>query len=203
AGTAASSSSQKFPFPVHPKPTPHQIFHLPYGVSQRDIKTRYYDLVRIYHPDSPHCRMTPPAERRKRFQAIATAYDALRGKARFEGGRTYRSSSDDPFEEELTRRSNAYWAHPSRQTGYAEHTAQQKAGNSQNEGMTMRDKIVISLGALSLLVGIVPGLIVFPTYMEKRHRDAAANLKRARSDAREYGDARMTEIRKRVQEIKS
>jgi len=39
--------------------------------------------------------------------------------------------------------------------------------------------------------------------MDQRHRDAAANLKRARSDAREYGDARMAEIRKRVQEIKS
>ena len=89
--------------------------------------------------------MTPPAERQKRFQAIATAYDALRGKAKFEGGRTYRSSSDDPFEEELMRRSSAYWAHPSRQAGYA---AQQQAEGAQKEGMTMRDRIVISLGAL-------------------------------------------------------
>ncbi len=92
--------------------------------------------------------MTPPSERQKRFQAIATAYDALRGKAKFDGGRTYRSTSDDPFEEELTRRSNAYWAHPSRQAGYAEHQAQQQAEAAQKEGMTMRDRIVISLGAL-------------------------------------------------------
>ena len=105
--------------------------------------------MRIYHPDSPHCRIIPPAERRVRFQAIATAYDALRGKAMFEGGRTHRSPADDPFEEELARRRGAYWAHPSRQPGYAERPAQrQEDDNAHKEETTINDKIVIFLGAL-------------------------------------------------------
>ena len=183
-----------------------------------------YDLVRIYHPDSPHCRIVPPAERRMRFQAIAAAYDALRGKAVFENGRTHRSPADDPFEEELARRRGAYWAHPSRQPGYAERPAHRRADDTHKEETTINDKIVILLGALvfnpffgfkrtwrllldlrfqSLFVGIVPGAIAFPAYADKRHKAAAANLKRARSDAREHGNARMAEIRKRVQEIKT
>ncbi|KAK2463038.1 hypothetical protein APHAL10511_004693 [Amanita phalloides] len=212
AGTTASSSAsasgntQRFLFPTHPSPTPHQIFHLPCRASQRDIKSRYYELVRIYHPDSPHCRMVPHAERHARFQAIATAYDVLRGKAHIKGGQSYRSPADNPFEDELTRRRNAYWAHPSRQTGYAEHMDQRRAKNewsSTAENTTLKDRIIILFGALTLLAGILPGFIIVPTYLDKRHRTAAANLKRARSDAREFGDARMAEIRRRVHESKS
>lgn len=55
----------------------------------------------------------------------------------------------------------------------------------------------------SLIVGIVPGVIAFPAYADKRHKAAVANLTRARTDAREHGNARMAEIRKRVQEIKA
>lgn len=88
-----------------------------------------------------------------RFQAIATAYDALRGKAKFENGRTHRSPADDPFEEELARRKGAYWAHPSRQPGYAQRPAQRQAGDAHKEETTINDKIVIFLGAL---VSILP-----------------------------------------------
>lgn len=38
------------------------------------------DLVRIYHPDSPVSRALPPELTDGRFQAIAKAHDALRGK---------------------------------------------------------------------------------------------------------------------------
>ncbi|KAF8627964.1 hypothetical protein AX15_004158 [Amanita polypyramis BW_CC] len=212
ASTAPSSSSNiggtfhQFPFPTHPEPTPHQIFHLSYGASQRDIKTRYFDLVRIYHPDSLHCRTLPPEERHSRFHAIAAAYDALRGKGRFQGGRTYHNPSDNLFEAELTRRRNAFWAHPSRRPGYADHfTRQQQEKDmwSSNREDYLKDCIIIIFGVLSFVVGVVPGFIVLPGHLDRKHKQAAANLKQARSDAREFGDARMAGIRRRVQEIKS
>ncbi|KZT01005.1 uncharacterized protein LAESUDRAFT_636654, partial [Laetiporus sulphureus 93-53] len=67
-------------YPSTSHPTPYQIFHLPHDATQRDIKTRYYDLVRIYHPDSPFCREDSPEKRHTRFQAITAAYDALRSR---------------------------------------------------------------------------------------------------------------------------
>lgn len=109
-----------------------------------------YDLVRIYHPDSPHCRTLSQEERHSRFQTIAAAYDALRGKGKFGGGRTY--CTDDPFEAELTRRRNAFWAHPSRQPGYAEHFAQQQRAkdtwSSSNREDSLKDYIIIIFGVL-------------------------------------------------------
>lgn len=79
---SASTSTNPYPYPVHRHPTPHQIFHLPQSASQNHIKDRYYELVRVYHPDSPFNRTVSPATAQSRFQAISTAYDVLRGKAR-------------------------------------------------------------------------------------------------------------------------
>ncbi|KDQ53518.1 hypothetical protein JAAARDRAFT_39205 [Jaapia argillacea MUCL 33604] len=78
---SASTSSNPLPFPAHPDPTPQQIFHLPITASQKDIKKRYYDLVRIYHPDSPISRVVGPEVAHARFQAIGSAYNVLRGKS--------------------------------------------------------------------------------------------------------------------------
>ncbi|KAJ7703306.1 hypothetical protein B0H17DRAFT_1042656 [Mycena rosella] len=66
-----------YPFPSTPNPTPHQIFHLPKGASQSDVKARYFTLVRIYHPDKADPSI-PSDVAHARFQAIATAYSALR-----------------------------------------------------------------------------------------------------------------------------
>ncbi|KAL1707014.1 hypothetical protein EV121DRAFT_200152 [Schizophyllum commune] len=92
-----------YPFPTNPRPTPHQIFHLPVTATQKEIKARYYDLVRLHHPDSHNCRHMTPAERHRRFQAITNAYDILRGKKAPEG-------PFDPFAAELARRKRAYAA---------------------------------------------------------------------------------------------
>lgn len=43
-----------------------------------------YELVRIYHPDSPVNRRLPSATAQVRFQAITAAYDTLRGKTRYD-----------------------------------------------------------------------------------------------------------------------
>lgn len=39
-----------------------------------------YDLVRIYHPDSPVNHSVPPHIAQSRFHAISAAYDVLRGR---------------------------------------------------------------------------------------------------------------------------
>ena len=41
--TAAPPQSQ-FPYPSHPRPTPYQIFHLPKGASQKQVKARCESL---------------------------------------------------------------------------------------------------------------------------------------------------------------
>ena len=39
-----------------------------------------YELVRVYHPDSPIARAHPPEISEARFHAISTSYDVLRGR---------------------------------------------------------------------------------------------------------------------------
>ncbi|PFH49775.1 hypothetical protein AMATHDRAFT_124244, partial [Amanita thiersii Skay4041] len=68
-----------YPFPAHRNPTPHQIFHLPVSPTESEIKSRYYDLVRIYHPDKVDPSVSPEIAQ-ARFQAISDAYDILRGR---------------------------------------------------------------------------------------------------------------------------
>ncbi|KAL6300615.1 hypothetical protein BKA93DRAFT_740138 [Sparassis latifolia] len=81
-----SSSSNPFPYPTNANPTPHQIFHLSHSASRDQVKARYYDLVRIYHPDSPISRAVPPQTAHARFQSISSAYAVLSGKAKTHGG---------------------------------------------------------------------------------------------------------------------
>ena len=38
--TATAPPRNRFPYPVHPRPTPYQIFHLPSGASQKQVKIR-------------------------------------------------------------------------------------------------------------------------------------------------------------------
>ncbi|KAF9071116.1 hypothetical protein BDP27DRAFT_1219753 [Rhodocollybia butyracea] len=74
-----STGPQSFPFPKQHNPTPHQIFHLPPNASQDDIKSRYYELVRIYHPDTTGDTLSSEVAH-ARFQSISNAYNILRGK---------------------------------------------------------------------------------------------------------------------------
>ncbi|KAH7926711.1 hypothetical protein BV22DRAFT_1111516 [Leucogyrophana mollusca] len=105
----SSSSSNPFPYPTQPFPLPHHIFHLPRNPSKADVKRRYYELVRIYHPDSPVARHYPPEVSQARFQAITKAYDVLRGKSALTGETlgSQTSTTMDP----------ARWATGTRQSG--------------------------------------------------------------------------------------
>ncbi|KAI0063646.1 hypothetical protein BV25DRAFT_1824211 [Artomyces pyxidatus] len=97
---SASSSTNPYPYPAHANPTPQQIFHLPMDASQSDVKARYYELVKIYHPDSTVARAYPPEVAQARFHAISTSYDVLRGRKRNtaigeDGGASARPDSHD------------------------------------------------------------------------------------------------------------
>ncbi|PKC09726.1 DnaJ-domain-containing protein [Rhizophagus irregularis] len=57
-----------------PSPTPFDIFALPKTASDEEIKSRYYELVKIYHPDK-NCDKSP-----ERFRKIVKAYEILNNK---------------------------------------------------------------------------------------------------------------------------
>ncbi|KAL4265901.1 J domain-containing protein [Pleurotus pulmonarius] len=168
---SSSAGETPYPFPSHNRPTPHQIFHLPHGASQADIKARYYEL------------------------SITAAYDALRGKRA--------SSNVDPYTEEILRRKRAYHAH----YGHRPRAEHAYYGGRHNWHASAddrwKDRIILAVGITALVAGIAPGLYMFPTSMERRHQAAVAGLAQARSEAREVGDERMRELRKRAQEIRT
>lgn len=104
-------SSNRYPYPTHKSPTPHQIFHLPHSATENDIKERCvssfflhrpfswfiysdFDLVRIYHPDKASDVVSLEVAR-ERFQAITAAYDILRGKKPYKGASGSSSGLED------------------------------------------------------------------------------------------------------------
>ncbi|KAL9711491.1 hypothetical protein Ac2012v2_004562 [Leucoagaricus gongylophorus] len=101
----ATPSSNPYPYPTHKSPTPHQIFHLPHSATENDIKARYFDLVRIYHPDKVG-GVVPLEIARERFQTITTAYDILRG----EKSRTGNSGPSSGLENRSYQTTAAYRA---------------------------------------------------------------------------------------------
>ncbi|KZW01283.1 hypothetical protein EXIGLDRAFT_89672 [Exidia glandulosa HHB12029] len=74
-----ASTSSLYPWPKSRRPTAHAIFHFDEGAkpTRAQVKNRYYELVKAHHPDTS---ALPPALARARFQALADAYDVLRGK---------------------------------------------------------------------------------------------------------------------------
>lgn len=52
-----------------------------------------------------------------------------------------------------------------------------------------------------LVIGLYPGLVIFPFGLEKTHRAAVSNYAQARSEAKEMGEQRRTEIRRRVESM--
>ncbi|KAH8091712.1 hypothetical protein BXZ70DRAFT_952958 [Cristinia sonorae] len=202
--TRRLSSATPFPFPKHSHPTPHQIFHLPSNASQKEIKSRYYDLVRSHHPDSPHCRHLDPALRHSRFQAITSAYDDLTGKR---GSRTGCGSNDDALRAELRRRRRhqearreyEYTVFGNDVHGFGRPRAEWNASPDDR----WKDWAIICIGIVSLGAGLMPlSLWTAKSYSDATHQAASANLAAARRDAREFGTERREQIRQRVQEFK-
>jgi len=71
--------SNPYPYPTTSNPTPYQIFHLLPDSSPAEVKQRYYELVRLYHPDSAVSKKSQPdpALRHAQFSAITKAYETM------------------------------------------------------------------------------------------------------------------------------
>lgn len=100
AGAGASSTSTgtqtlRFPWPTSPHATPYEIFHLTPSCTTAEVKRRYYELVKLYHPDkAAHAAdATAPASTtsgsaasvaadNERFHKIVAANDLLTDRAR-------------------------------------------------------------------------------------------------------------------------
>ncbi|KAI0339754.1 hypothetical protein BDW22DRAFT_1380502 [Trametopsis cervina] len=208
------SISSLYPFPQHPHPTPHQIFHLSSTATQQDIKARYFDLVKIYHPDSPHSRQVPSSVRHARFQSITYAYDVLRGKAsRQHLGDTW----NDSVYAELERRrryrpsthggtrassgSNRGWGAGEFAFSWDDYTDNARSRSKTLDGANdqWKDKVILCAAVLAVGAAIFPSIMyISPQQTDNRHRSAASNLAEARREAREFGMERRAEIRKRV-----
>lgn len=48
---SSSNGNNPYPLPTTSTASPYDVFHLPRNASRAEIKSRYYDLVKIYHPD--------------------------------------------------------------------------------------------------------------------------------------------------------
>lgn len=87
----SSQAQDAFPMPTSKQATPYEIFHLPRNTSPSEIKTRYYDLVKIYHPDrilaqynevpsssiKPNTTILTPEKAHEDFKRVREAYVLL------------------------------------------------------------------------------------------------------------------------------
>ncbi|KAI0262339.1 hypothetical protein BC834DRAFT_972133 [Gloeopeniophorella convolvens] len=193
SASASGSTSTPLPFPAHRNPTPYQIFHLPLGASQAEIKARYYELARLYHPDSPAAHGVPPNLRHARFHAITKAYDVLRGKSYTPLGTGSSYSHGVDYAAELERRKRQFAQRRAHRP--APDVAAGVGGDD-----AWKDQLLIFVGVTSLVIGFAPALMSLYTIPDRRHRTASANLAQARADARAYGHERREAIHAHVAE---
>ncbi|KAF8210115.1 hypothetical protein K438DRAFT_1959397 [Mycena galopus ATCC 62051] len=106
----ASKATVQFPFPNTGNPTPHQIFHLPRNASQSDVKARYFELVKIHHPDKVD-QSVPSGVAHARFQAITSAYNALRTNSVSSAGHD-RAEAPTPAARAMYKRSRNLYSGP-------------------------------------------------------------------------------------------
>lgn len=72
-----SVPSDDLRWPSSPNPTPYEIFGLPPTASSAEIKKRYYQLARKYHPDSRISSTEVDQERLRRFRDVVRANELL------------------------------------------------------------------------------------------------------------------------------
>ncbi|KAF6746751.1 hypothetical protein DFP72DRAFT_822715 [Ephemerocybe angulata] len=208
-------------YPTHANPTAHEIFHLPRAASQSQIKSRYYELVRLHHPDSHHSRAhLSPDQAQSQFASITAAYDYLRGvsSSHLPNAKRYGyepgQSNFDPYLHELARRRRAQQASQAHRGGGGSGSQDWGSwggagfapprGSRGGEGFNeagRKERTVLALGVAALVLGLYPSFVLFPFQMKKTHNSAAKNLAKARNDAREMGGERRDGIRKRVQSM--
>jgi len=72
-----ASSTDDIRWPTTPNPTPYEILGLPRTASASEIKARYYQLAKRYHPDSRGIPGETPHERLHRFRQVVQANELL------------------------------------------------------------------------------------------------------------------------------
>src|SRR5277367_3172432 len=72
-----AAPSDNLRWPSSPNPTPYEIFGLPTTASSAEIKKRYYQLARKYHPDSRASSTEVDQERLRRFRDVVKANELL------------------------------------------------------------------------------------------------------------------------------
>jgi len=73
----ATPSSDDIRWPKSSNPSPYEIFGLPPSASASEVKKRYYQLARIYHPDSRAPSAEAEQERLHRFRQVVQANELL------------------------------------------------------------------------------------------------------------------------------
>ncbi|KAJ5888005.1 hypothetical protein N7495_008046 [Penicillium taxi] len=72
-----SQSKNEYSWPATPSFTPYDVLNIPRNAPY--IKTQYYDLVKLYHPDRPHSSdlIITPEVRLQRYKIIVAAHEIL------------------------------------------------------------------------------------------------------------------------------
>ncbi|KAF8512334.1 hypothetical protein JB92DRAFT_2812684 [Gautieria morchelliformis] len=191
--SGSQATPDAFPFPRHANPSPHEIFHLPRGASQSEIKSRYYELVRIHHPDCPTARSLPPSTSHSHFQAISDAYGILSGKKT--SSNTW--DRDVPYTEELRRRTRAQW----RASAGSDEFGSTSASAWEHESRERWDQgILIFIVVFALSSAIIPLSLLSPfaiNFTDRRHDAAQKNLANARREAKEFAEIRRVGMMRR------
>ncbi|KZO90113.1 DnaJ-domain-containing protein [Calocera viscosa TUFC12733] len=174
-------------YPTSARPTPHEIFHLPRTASQDEIKDRYYELVRLHHPDSPACRDEPDEVRQERFKSITKAYEVLK------------CNRNPALLEEMRRRhSNPmhYYDYPTRRQQYAYRHPGRGSLDVGNGDVFLVVTILAIIGSVALMYSPMSA----SGRADRHHLSASQALAEARREGREYSMFRRGQVKKWVEE---
>ncbi|KAG9028868.1 hypothetical protein FS837_003711, partial [Tulasnella sp. UAMH 9824] len=213
ASPVSAVSKNRYPFPNHRNPTPHQIFHLPLGADQQAVKSRYYELVKIHHPDA--CHGLDPAISHERFQRIQQAYNFLRNPKKRSSARgvgvnyaAYRyapQKAPDGSTRTWTGQMNE-WGGFKYQYDHEFNPTAKKPGAASEERKTEKifheeDTFYWVFGAVAIVVGVAQFIIFSPAAeASKHHAMALAAIDQVQREREIHGAARREELRKFVEE---
>ncbi|KAF8320064.1 hypothetical protein DL93DRAFT_1927280 [Clavulina sp. PMI_390] len=210
SAAGATNGANPYPFPSKDRPTPHDIFHLPKSASKKDIKQRYFELARIYHPDSAISRPHPTDVIQARWNAISAAYDHLRGKRAahqpWPSSSAYSSYPRSGSSSASSSGSSAGGAYAGRRTPWGGfdpdgNPRPHPDGLTEPFWMSQRTLMASVVIAVSASILFARAFVTSPsTAAAQHHLDAAYNLEQARRRGKEQGELRRQELRAWIEE---
>lgn len=94
SSATSTSGPHELAFPSHlANPGPYDVFHLPTSASQSQVKARYYELVKLLHPD----RRLGPATERKSSNDSTASTSSKKGKCKAKASTTEAEVIADEF----------------------------------------------------------------------------------------------------------